>query len=93
MDFKLCDDIVENISRVIVGKRKAIELLMIGLLADGHVLLEDVPGLGKTLVAKSLARSIDGAFRRIQFTPDILPADVTGFNIYNQRTGQFSFQP
>lgn len=93
MNFKLCEDIIENISRVIVGKRKAIELLLVGLLADGHVLLEDVPGLGKTLVAKSLARSINGTFRRIQFTPDILPADVTGFNIYDQRTGQFSFQP
>ncbi len=93
MDFELCKTIVENISRVIVGKQKAIELLMVGLLADGHVLLEDVPGLGKTLVAKSLAKSIGGTFRRIQFTPDILPADVTGFNVYNQRTGQFSFQP
>jgi len=93
LNFKLCEDIIENISRVIVGKRKAIELLLVGLLADGHVLLEDVPGLGKTLVAKSLARSINGTFRRIQFTPDILPADVTGFNIYDQRTGQFSFQP
>src|SRR5574340_164486 len=93
VDFAVCSRIVENISRVIVGKQKTIELLMVGLLADGHVLLEDVPGLGKTLVAKSLARSIGGTFRRIQFTPDILPSDVTGFNIYNQRTGEFSFQP
>jgi MoxR-like ATPase len=83
---------VENISRVIVGKRNAIELLMVGLLADGHVLLEDVPGLGKTLVAKSLAKSIGGSFRRIQFTPDLLPSDVTGCNIYNQQTCQFTFQ-
>jgi MoxR-like ATPase len=93
LNFTVCKDIVDNISRVIVGKQKAVELLMVGLLADGHVLLEDVPGLGKTLVAKSLAKSIGGTFRRIQFTPDILPADVTGFNVYNQRTGQFSFQP
>ncbi len=93
VNFDICQKIVENISRVIIGKQNAVELLMVGLLADGHVLLEDVPGLGKTLVAKSLAKSIGGTFRRIQFTPDILPADVTGFNVYNQRTGQFSFQP
>ena len=65
---------------------------MVALLADGHVLIEDVPGLGKTLVAKSLARSIGGSFRRVQFTPDLLPSDVTGFNIYNQQTSSFSFQ-
>ena len=66
---------------------------MVALLADGHVLIEDVPGLGKTLVAKSLAKSIGGAFRRVQFTPDLLPSDVTGFNIYNQQACQFDFQP
>jgi MoxR-like ATPase len=78
---------------VIVGKQQAVELLMVALLADGHVLLEDVPGLGKTLIAKSLAKSIGGTFRRIQFTPDILPSDVTGCNIYNQQTSRFIFQP
>lgn len=76
-----------------VGKNQPIELLLVALLAEGHVLLEDVPGLGKTLIAKSLAKSIGGSFRRVQFTPDLLPSDVTGFNIYNQQTAQFTFQP
>jgi MoxR-like ATPase len=93
MSFRLCDDLIENVSRVIVGKRESIELLLVGLLADGHVLLEDIPGLGKTLIAKSLARSMDASFNRVQFTPDLLPADITGFNVYNQRSGQFVFQP
>ncbi len=93
MNFSLCQKIVENIARVIVGKEESIELLLVALLADGHVLLEDIPGLGKTLIAKSLARSIGGSFKRVQFTPDLLPADVTGFNVYNQQTGQFTFQP
>ena len=93
MDFTICHKIVENISRVIVGKKEAIELLLVALLADGHVLLEDVPGLGKTLIAKCLAKSIGGSFKRVQFTPDLLPADITGFNVYNQQTGRFTFQP
>jgi MoxR-like ATPase len=91
--FSLCDRIIENISRVIVGKDKAIELLLVGLLAEGHVLLEDVPGVAKTLLAKSLAKSIGGSFDRVQFTPDLLPADITGFNVYDQKTGRFSFHP
>ena len=93
MDFKLCDKIIENVSRVIVGKDQAIELLLVGLLAEGHVLLEDVPGVAKTLLAKSLARSIGGSFSRVQFTPDLLPADITGFNVYDQKTGRFAFHP
>lgn len=93
MNFDLCERIVENISKVIVGKDRSIELLLVALLADGHVLIEDVPGLGKTLMAKSLARSIGGSVKRVQFTPDLLPADITGFNVYNQQTGQFAFQP
>jgi len=92
LDFKLCERIVDNISRVIVGKRDSLELLMVGLLADGHVLLEDVPGIGKTLIAKALAKSIGGDFKRVQFTPDLLPSDITGFNVYNQQTGRFQFQ-
>ena len=92
MKFKLCKKILDNISQVIVGKRGPTELLMVALLADGHVLLEDVPGLGKTLIAKSLAKTIGGTFKRVQFTPDLLPADITGFNVYNQQTGQFMFQ-
>ena len=92
MDFKILDQIIENISHVIVGKNPAIELLLVALLADGHVLLEDLPGVGKTLLAKSLAKSIGGSFSRIQFTPDLLPADITGFNVYNQQAGQFAYQ-
>jgi len=91
VDFSHCDRIMKNISRVIVGKNRAIELLLVALLAEGHVLLEDVPGVAKTLLAKSLAKSIGGTFNRIQFTPDLLPADITGFNIYDQKTGRFAF--
>ncbi|MGM0428043.1 MAG: AAA family ATPase [Thermodesulfobacteriota bacterium] len=93
MDTALCERIIENMSRVVVGKRDTIELLVVALLADGHALLDNVPGLGKTLMAKSLARSIGGSFHRVQFTPDLLPADITGFNDYNQQTGRFIFQP
>jgi MoxR-like ATPase len=91
--FDLCKKIVENVSRVIVGKERSMELLLVALLADGHVLIEDIPGLGKTLIAKSLARSIGASFKRVQFTPDLLPADITGFNVYNQQAGLFTFQP
>ena len=93
MKSNLCKRITDNISRVIVGKNEAIELLLVGLLAEGHVLLEDVPGVAKTLLAKCLAKSIGGSFKRVQFTPDLLPADVTGFNVYDQKTGVFSFHP
>jgi MoxR-like ATPase len=93
MDFELGEKIAENISGVVVGKDDALELLLVALLADGHVLLEDVPGVGKTLITKCLAKSINGSFKRIQFTPDLLPADVTGFNVYDQKSGQFIFQP
>lgn len=85
--------IIENAARVVVGKKRALELMTVALLAGGHVLLEDVPGLGKTLMAKALARSIGGEFRRIQFTPDLLPSDVTGFSVYSQKTGEFVFHP
>jgi MoxR-like ATPase len=91
--FDLCKKIIENVSHVIVGKERSIELLLVALLADGHVLIEDIPGLGKTLIAKSLARSIGASFKRVQFTPDLLPADITGFNVYNQQAGHFMFQP
>ena len=93
MDFSACQKIIDNVSRVIVGKEKSVELLLVALLADGHVLLEDVPGMGKTLMAKCLARSIGGSFKRVQFTPDLLPSDVTGFNVYSRKDGQFEFQP
>ena len=93
MDFSICERIIEKISQVIVGKREALELLLVAFIADGHALIEDVPGLGKTLMAKSLARTIGGTFKRVQFTPDLLPADITGFNIYDQQAGQFTYQP
>lgn len=93
MDTKLGERIIQNISNVVVGKSEALELLLVGLLANGHILLEDVPGVGKTLVTKSLAKSFNGIFKRIQFTPDLLPSDITGFNIYDQRSGKFIFQP
>ncbi len=93
MTFEAGKKIIKNISRVVVGKDDALELLMVALLADGHVLLEDVPGVGKTLITRSLAKSIKGAFKRIQFTPDLLPADITGFNVYDQKSGEFQFQP
>ncbi len=92
MDFSTCHKIMDNINKVIVGKKKAIELTLVSLLAEGHLLLEDVPGVGKTLLARSLAKSIGGTFHRIQFTPDLLPSDITGFNIYNQKEGKFVFQ-
>lgn len=92
MNFDLCRQIMENMSRVIVGKKIAMKLLLIGLLAEGHILIEDIPGLGKTLIAKSLAKSIGASFKRVQFTPDLLPADITGFNVFDQRSGQFVFQ-
>ena len=83
----------ENVSRVIVGKEDIVELLLCALVAGGHVLLEAVPGTGKTVMAKALARSLDCRFARIQFTPDLLPADVTGMSVYNMREGTFSFEP
>jgi len=85
--------LVENASRVVVGKKNVLELMTVALIAEGHILLEDVPGLGKTIMAKALAKSMGGIFRRIQFTPDLLPADVTGFSVYDQKTGEFVFRP
>jgi MoxR-like ATPase len=83
----------ENTGRVIIGKADVVEMMLVALLCDGHILLEDVPGIGKTTLAKALARSIDCSFSRIQFTPDLLPGDVTGINFYNQKSQQFEFRP
>jgi hypothetical protein len=85
--------LLENVERVIIGKRREITLTLIGLLCQGHILIEDVPGVGKTMLAKSLARSIGCSFSRIQFTPDMLPSDVTGVSVFNQRTTEFEFRP
>jgi MoxR-like ATPase len=88
----ILEAVLGNVERVIVGKREEVELALIALLCQGHLLIEDVPGVGKTVLAKSLARSIGCSFKRIQFTPDLLPSDVTGVSIYNQKTGEFEFR-
>src|SRR5512136_2073279 len=85
--------ITANVEKVIIGKRSAVELSLIALLCQGHVLIEDVPGVGKTMLARSLAKSLGCTFRRIQFTPDMLPSDVTGMSVFNQKTGEFEFRP
>ena len=87
------DVLTQNLARTIVGKSEAIRLVLVALLGGGHALLEDVPGVGKTLLAKSLARSIDGNFQRLQCTPDLLPTDITGTNIWNPKSGEFNFLP
>jgi MoxR-like ATPase len=83
----------ENVARVIVGAEDAIDLVLVALLCHGHVLIEDVPGTGKTVMAKAVARSIGADFRRIQFTPDLTPSDITGIHFYNQKSGEFAFRP
>ena len=90
---ELATALIDNVETVIVGKRSSVELCIIALLCEGHVLLEDVPGVGKTMLARSIATSLAGAFRRIQFTPDLLPNDVTGVSIFNQKTQDFEFRP
>lgn len=82
-----------NIEKVILGKRSVVERILVGILAEGHILLEDVPGTGKTVLARALAKSMDLAFQRIQFTPDLLPSDVTGSTVFDRRTGTFTFRP
>jgi MoxR-like ATPase len=94
MDIRAsAQEITENVSRVIVGKEDVIELCLVALLCEGHVLLEDVPGIGKTTLAKAIARSLGCSFKRIQFTPDLLPGDVTGILYFNQKAQEFEFRP
>ncbi len=89
----VAEQIINNVSQVIIGKRNEIRLTVLGLLCEGHILIEDVPGVGKTMLARSLARSIGCTFSRIQFTPDMLPTDVTGVSVYNQKILEFEFRP
>ena len=84
--------IIEEIETVIVGKRQSVETVVIGLLCSGHILIEDIPGVGKTMLAKALAGALGATYRRVQFTPDLLPADVTGTSVFNQKTGEFAFR-
>ena len=90
---QFADKLLANLEKVIVGKRQTLELVVIGLLCQGHLLIDDVPGVGKTILARSLAKSLGCAFSRIQFTPDMLPSDVTGVSIFNQVTREFEFRP
>jgi len=86
-------EIESNVEKVVQGKHREIRLALVALVAEGHLLIEDVPGVGKTMLAKAIARSIDCSFRRIQFTPDLLPTDITGVNVFNQERGDFEFKP
>src|SRR4026208_1894610 len=87
------DTVIANVEKVIVGKHAEVRLALVALLCQGHLLIEDVPGTGKTVLAKAIAKSLGCTFRRIQFTPDLLPSDVTGLSIYNQKTQEFEFRP
>src|SRR5687767_10540665 len=87
------EKVLANVERVIVGKHHEVRLALVALLCRGHLLIEDVPGTGKTVLAKAIAKSLGSSFRRIQFTPDLLPSDVTGLSIYNQKTQEFEFRP
>jgi MoxR-like ATPase len=89
----VAERVIANVEKVIIGKRNEIQLIIYALLSEGHVLIEDVPGVGKTMLARAIAKSIGCTFRRIQFTPDMLPSDVTGVSVYNQKTGEFEFRP
>lgn len=91
--IQLMGKIINNVEKVLVGKKSVIELTLISFICDGHVLIEDVPGVGKTSLVSSIARSVDCSFKRIQFTPDVLPSDITGFSVFNQKTCEFEYRP
>ncbi|MDR2610184.1 MAG: MoxR family ATPase [Clostridiales Family XIII bacterium] len=93
MSRETIEKIIANIETVIIGKREAVEIVTLSLIAGGHILIEDVPGVGKTSLVAALAKSIEGKFKRIQFTPDVMPSDVTGFSLFNQKTREFEFKP
>ncbi len=97
MDIKetanLINKVKNNVNQIVIGQSEALELLLVGLISRGHVLLEDVPGIGKTTLASALAKSLGLDFKRIQFTPDVMPSDITGFNMYNPKVGEFQFHP
>jgi MoxR-like ATPase len=90
---ELAERVIANVERVIVGKHAEVRMALVALLCEGHILIEDVPGVGKTMLAKAMSKSIGCSFRRIQFTPDLLPSDVTGLSIFNQKTAEFEFRP
>ena len=89
----LSAQVLDAVETVVVGRRRALELVLLGILGRGHVLIEDVPGLGKTLMARCFSEALDLTFARVQFTPDLLPSDLTGSSVYDQSTGQFVFRP
>ena len=89
----LAERIIENVEKVIIGKHESVQLTLLALICQGHVLIEDVPGVGKTMLARATAKSVGCAFKRIQFTPDLLPSDVTGISMFNQKTQEFEFRP
>ncbi len=90
---QIAEKIVQNVEKVMVGKTEAVKLAVIALISQGHLLIEDAPGVGKTMLARSLSKSINCSFKRIQFTPDMLPGDITGVTVYNQKSGDFEFRP
>ncbi|NJN96022.1 MAG: AAA family ATPase, partial [Anaerolineales bacterium] len=90
---EFANKVINNVEKVIVGKRGPVEAALLALLCQGHILIEDVPGTGKTILARAVALSIGCSFRRIQFTPDMLPSDVTGVSVFNQKTHEFEFRP
>src|SRR5262249_26275520 len=90
--WQIAERVVSNVEQVIIGKHREVELTLLALLCKGHILIEDVPGVGKTALAKAVARSLGCTFKRIQFTPDLLPSDVTGVSIFNQKSSEFEFR-